>query len=589
MEESTNATAGGSARPAAEREAKSPIPIAPLALMGAGPEAVPVDKPRAEALRIVTYLMLVRTALATVLMLSVVILAWTLGSPETLSSPFGRFVFGLLATTYLASLAYAISLKRIQDPIHFADIQIAVDLVLVTLLVHATGGAQSGYSFLYLIDVVAVSALPKGFGAASVSLASALLFVGMSLLGYLKVLPPITGQTVFPWDLTREELVFRNVIFLAGLISVGSLGVSLARQRRKAGERLAIHQQLVGDLASLHQDTIRCLSSGLVTTTLDGTITTMNDAACDILGITGAPPLGQKLASHIPSLGGVLAKAGALGRVLRDEVDAVRADGVERRLGLSATPLSDHTGNVTGRVIHFQDLTDLRHMEQAVTRAERLAGIGRLAANIAHEIRNPLASISGSVEVLKRLPGADAETCDLVDIAVREVDRVNALISNLLDYARPRTEDRQRLDLAEMVAEIGRMFEQERRVKEVRLQLHAPTSVWVEAASGQMQQVLWNLLRNAAEAMPEGGTIYLSTAQRNVTPPEAILMVRDTGIGIATEDLDHIFEPFFSRKVGGTGLGLATTARIVEDHKGTIDVLSQRGKGTTFTVRLPVA
>jgi two-component system sensor histidine kinase PilS (NtrC family) len=370
---------------------------------------------------------------------------------------------------------------------------------------------------------------------------------------------------------------------------VGSLGVSLARQRRKAGERLAIHQQLVGDLASLHQDTIRCLSSGLVTTTLDGTITTMNDAACDILGITLAPPIGQKLASHIPSLEVVLAKVGAQGRVLRDEVDAIRADGVERRLGLSATPLSDHTGNVTGRVIHFQDLTDLRHMEQAVARAERLAGIGRLAANIAHEIRNPLASISGSVEVLKRLPGADAETCNLVDIAVREVDRVNALISNLLDYARPRTEDRQRLDLAEMVAEIAKIFELERRAKEVRLQLHAPTNVWVEAASGQMQQVLWNLLRNAAEAMPEGGAIYLSTAQRNVTPPEAILMVRDTGIGIAREDLEHIFEPFFSRKAGGTGLGLATTARIVEDHKGTIDVLSHPGKGTTFTIHLPAA
>jgi len=350
-----------------------------------------------------------------------------------------------------------------------------------------------------------------------------------------------------------------------------------------------MHQQMVGDLASLHQNTIRCLSSGLVTTTLDGTITTMNDAACDILGLTDGPPIGQKLASRIPSLDVVLGKVGALGRVLRDEVDAVRADGIERRLGLSATPLSDHTGNVIGRVIHFQDLTDLRHMEQTVARAERLAGIGRLAANIAHEIRNPLASISGSVEVLKRLPGADAETRNLVDIAVREVDRVNALISNLLDYARPRTEDRQRLDLAEMVAEIAKIFELERRAKEVRLQLHAPTNVWVEAASGQMQQVLWNLLRNAAEAMPEGGTIYLSTAQRNATPPEAILMVRDTGIGIAREDLDHIFEPFFSRKTGGTGLGLATTARIVEDHKGTIDVLSQRGKGTTFTVRLPAA
>jgi two-component system, NtrC family, sensor histidine kinase PilS len=550
--------------------------------------AAPVfDRSHAEALRIVTYLMLVRAGLATVLMVSVVILALTVGSIDTLSSPFGRFVFGLLATTYLASLGYAVSLRRIHDPVRFADIQIGVDLVLVTLLVHATGGAQSGYTFLYLVDVVVVSALPKGFGAASVSIASALLYVSISLLGYFKVMPPITGQTVFPWDLTREELAFRIVIFLAGLVSVGSLGVSLARQRRKVGERLAVQQQIVGDLASLHQDTIRCLSSGLVTTTLDGTITTMNDAACEILGIGHTPPLGQKLTKHIPCLGDVLAKAGAQGRVLRDEVDAIRNDGVERRLGLSATPLSDHSGNVTGRVIHFQDLTDLRQMEQAVARAERLAGIGRLAANIAHEIRNPLASISGSVEVLRRLPGADPETRNLVDIAVREVDRVNALITSLLDYARPRSEERQHLDLGELIADIAKIFEQERRTKNVELQVHGQAGVLVEAASGQMHQVLWNLLRNAVEAMPDGGTIHLAAALRPSDPPEAILMVRDTGIGIAQADLDHIFEPFFSRKPDGTGLGLATTARIVEDHKGSIEVKSQLGRGTTFTIRLP--
>jgi two-component system sensor histidine kinase PilS (NtrC family) len=559
-------------------------PLAPLAPADSEPA---FDRSRAEVLRIVTYLMLVRAGLATVLMLSVVVLALTVGSIETLSSPFGRFVFGLLATTYLASLAYAISLRRIQDPVRFADIQIGVDLVLVTLLVHATGGAQSGYAFLYLIDVVVVSALPKGFGAASVSVASALLYVCISLLGYFKILPPITGQTVFPWDLTREELAFRIVIFLAGLVSVGSLGVSLARQRRKVGERLAVQQQIVGDLASLHQDTIRCLSSGLVTTTLDGTITTMNDAACEILGLGHDPPLGQKLTKHIPCLDEVLAKAGAQGRVLRDEVDAVRSDGVERRLGLSATPLSDHSGLVTGRVIHFQDLTDLRQMEQAVARSERLAGIGRLAANIAHEIRNPLASISGSVEVLRRLPGADPETRNLVDIAVREVDRVNALITSLLDYARPRSEERQQMDLGELVNDIAKIFEQECRAKDVQLHVHSQPGVLVEAASGQLHQVLWNLLRNAVEAMPSGGTIYLAAALGPTPPPEAILMVRDTGIGIAEADLDHIFEPFFSRKPDGTGLGLATTARIVEDHKGSIEVKSQLGRGTIFTIRLP--
>jgi len=177
----------------------------------------------------------------------------------------------------------------------------------------------------------------------------------------------------------------------------------------------------------------------------------------------------------------------------------------------------------------------------------------------------------------------------LVDIAVREVDRVNALITNLLDYARPRAEDRRRLDLAEMVTEIGKIFEQERRANPVQLHLDAQPGVWVDVASGQMHQVLWNLLRNAVEAMPGGGMIHLAAERRDSAPAEAVLVVRDTGVGIAQEDVNHIFEPFFSRKPGGTGLGLATTARIVEDHKGIIEVTSERGKGTTFTIRLPAS
>ncbi len=524
-------------------------------------------------------------------MMSVIILALTLGTPETLSGPFGRFVFALLATTYVATLAYALGLGRIQDPVRFADIQIGVDLVLVTLLIHATGGAQSGYTFLYLVDVVAVTLLPKRFSPGNVATASALLFVGISLLGYLRVLPPITGQTVFPWDLTLEELVFRLVVYLAGVVSVAALGMSLYAKTREARERLARHEQIAGDLASLHENTIRCLSSGLVTTTLDGSITSMNDAASEILGIGTPAPLGQRLEGLIPGMAAVLAEDLSLGRVIRQEVEAMHSDGSPRCLGVSATPLSDHTGQTVGRVIHFQDLTELRSMEGAMRRSERLAGIGRLAANIAHEIRNPLASISGSVEVLREQPGTDGEARQLIDIAVREVDRVNGLIKGLLDYARPRTEDRQRLDLGEMVTEIAKVFEQERRPAEVRVDTDLEPGVAIEGASGQLRQVLWNLLRNAVAAMPGGGRVRLSVSRRDRTNgmSEAVLSVSDTGIGIPREDLDHIFEPFFSRRVDGTGLGLAITARIVEDHKGTIAVSSEVGKGTTFVLRFPDA
>jgi two-component system sensor histidine kinase PilS (NtrC family) len=554
-------------------------------------DAAQGEQGRQEALRTVTYLMLVRTALATVLMMSVVILALTLGSPDTLSGPFGRFVFALLATTYVATLAYALGLGRIQDPVRFADIQIGVDLVLVTLLIHATGGAQSGYTFLYLVDVVAVSLLPKRFSPGNVAAASALLFVGISLLGYLRILPPITGQTVFPWDLTLEELVFRLVVYLAGVVSVAALGMSLYAKTREARERLAQNERIAGDLASLHQNTIRCLSAGLVTTTLDGTMTSINDAACEILGIGTPAPVGQRLEGLIPGMAAVMAEDLSLGRVIRQEVEAAHANGSPRCLAVAATPLSDHTGRIVGRVIHFQDLTELRSMEGAVRRSERLAGIGRLAANIAHEIRNPLASISGSVEVLRKQPGTDAEARQLIDIAVREVDRVNELISGLLDYARPRTEDRQRLDLGEMVTEIAKVFEQERRSAEVRVVVDAEPGVAVEGASGQLRQVLWNLLRNAVTAMPGGGRVRLAVSRRDRTngASEAVLSVSDTGIGIPHEDLDHIFEPFFSRRADGTGLGLAITARIVEDHKGSIEVSSEVGKGTTFVIHFAAA
>jgi two-component system sensor histidine kinase PilS (NtrC family) len=317
-------------------------------------------------------------------------------------------------------------------------------------------------------------------------------------------------------------------------------------------------------------------------------ITSINEAACEILGITQREALGRPLAEHIPGLAPVLAEAGPVGSVRRQEVDAHRPDGAVRRLGISATPLSDHTGTNIGRVIHFQDLTELRRMELQVQRSERLAGIGRLAAGIAHEIRNPLASISGSVEILKSLPGADAEARQLVDIAVREVDRLNRLVTELLDYARPHTEERQRLDLSEAAAEIGKAFEQERRDR-VDVVVEAEGVVEIDGASGQLRQVLWNLVRNAADAMPEGGTIRIRAWHEEATlgSTEAVLCVSDSGVGIPREDLDRIFEPFYSTKTGGTGLGLATVARIVEDHRGTIDIVSEPGRGTTFTLRFP--
>jgi signal transduction histidine kinase len=176
-----------------------------------------------------------------------------------------------------------------------------------------------------------------------------------------------------------------------------------------------------------------------------------------------------------------------------------------------------------------------------------------------------------------------------VDIAVREVDRLDRLISDLLSYARPHSEERQGLDLGEVLTEIGKALEHERRDRNISVVVDAEPGVGIEGASGQIRQVLWNLIRNANDAMPSGGTLRMSASLEELSggAREAILTVTDDGVGIPKDDLDRIFEPFFSTKPTGTGLGLATVARIVEDHRGNIDIHSERGKGTTFTLRFP--
>ena len=267
---------------------------------------------------------------------------------------------------------------------------------------------------------------------------------------------------------------------------------------------------------------------------------------------------------------------------------------------MSAAPLSDHAGGLIGRVIHFQDLTELKRMELAVARAERLASIGRLSAAIAHEIRNPLASISGSMELLRDAPGADPDSRKLMDIAVREVDRLNALVTSLLDYARPSTEERRVISLNDEVREVVAVFQGERRAErqDIRVAVETTGAARVEAAGGQLRQIVWNLLRNAADAMSAGGTITVRIAVEAGAPDGASvgagpawtrLTFTDTGSGIPKADLDHIFEPFFSTKSGGSGLGLPTVARIVDDHRGTIEVDSEVGRGTTVVIRLPAA
>ncbi len=266
--------------------------------VGPGSAAAAAGERRArqyrEDYRTVLYLMLFRVVLASVLLLCAISLVLSQGDTESFGRAFARFLFGLLGLAYAVTLVYALVLPRVKHLVHFAYLQIGVDLVLIGALVHATGGAQSAFTILFMIQVIAVALLPERYGAAWVAAASTLLVILVSLAGYFRLLPSVPGQPVFAWELSASDTLFRLVLNVAAIATMGALGLNLSGQHQRAGERLARHQQYAGDLASLHQNTIRCLSSGLVTVTLEGHITSINEAACEILGIGQAGALGQR-------------------------------------------------------------------------------------------------------------------------------------------------------------------------------------------------------------------------------------------------------------------------------------------------------
>ena len=283
------------------------------AFAAAGAAAAAANEGRGirEDYRTVLYLMLFRVVLASVLLLCAVSLVLSQGDTESFGRAFARFLFGLLGLAYAVTLVYALVLPRVKHLVRFAYLQIGVDLVLIGALVHATGGAQSAFTILFMIQVIAVALLPERYGAAWVAAASALLVILVSLAGYFRLLPSVPGQPVFAWELSASDTLFRLVLNVAAIATMGALGLNLsAASTQRAGERLARHQQYAGDLASLHQNTIRCLSSGLVTVTLEGHITSINEAACEILGIGQAAALGQPLSRRIPGLTKVLEEAG---------------------------------------------------------------------------------------------------------------------------------------------------------------------------------------------------------------------------------------------------------------------------------------
>jgi two-component system sensor histidine kinase PilS (NtrC family) len=531
--------------------------------------------PASDLARRVTRLLLLRTiVISVVLGLSL----WILAASDRVPRSAVWLQSGIIAITYATSIVFGVLLRRGFAPRRVARPMQAVDLAVTSLLVYTTGGAESPYVFLFALSIVGAGALTYRSGAVAVTLASISALLAIALLAWAQAIPLPALSPVRPWDQSSVDLVRTLGINLAALIGVGALSFIFGDQLQRGVETLATTRKAAADVLSLHEDIVRSLASGLITTAPDGIVLTANAAAADILGQPAALA-GQPIDKLMPGLSALVATGhGELRRA-----DLQLSD--DLTVGVTVSPLRDVRNQVIGRVVNFQDLTELRRLEAQSRRSERLATVGQLAAGVAHEIRNPLASISGSIELLRQGPVASEDDRTLMAIVHREIQRLNVLIGDLLDYANPRPPQLVGFDLGVMVEETLQVARAEPAFAAVTMAMEVDRPLPVLADPAKLRQVLWNLLRNAADAAAAGGKHVHVDAHR--APEGAYLIVSDDGPGIPEAQLAHIFDPFFTTKTKGTGLGLATCHAIVAEHGGHIDVASEVGKGTQMVVMVP--
>jgi two-component system sensor histidine kinase PilS (NtrC family) len=493
-------------------------------------------------------------------------------------------VVSLLTAIYALALAFSRVRLRVQ-----AGVQFFFDVLFVTWLVWGTGELHSPYAALYIVIISVVSIFLGARSALITSVACAACYTGAMFSGVLGWLPSRTASEASSASIAQAVgTVGLNDI---GILMVGLLAAWLAERQTRSDVQLIEATHALADLRALHERIVESIRSGVVTTDLQGRIYTFNAAAEEMTGYQAATLRGQDISILLGDITGHIAesmRAVAEGSTSpRFESDCLTAEGLRLRLGYSISPLSAEGGETTGLVITFQDLTHIRAMEDTTRRQDRLAAVGRVAAGIAHEIRNPLASMRGSIQLLRSELNTDAGQAELMEIVLRESDRLNRIITDFLTYARPRPVALAEIDIREPLRETFTLLRHSPEIRDGHtLEEDLPDEpVGAMADAAGIKQVFWNLARNALNAMPEGGC--LRAELRRSEHNRVRITFADTGSGMSPEQVERLFEPFSSSTTGGTGLGLSIVYQIVRDHGGTINVRSREAHGTTITVELP--
>jgi len=490
-----------------------------------------------------------------------------------------RYLTYLTLFAILQTVFSGFVLKRIKHYRKFINAQLSWDLLFVVLVLFFTGGVESLYSFLFILVIIAASVFCPRPQLLVVASASSILYGSLLDLQYYGYLPVLSSQVINK-DIHHYDVFYAVFLHVGAFFLTALLSSALAERLRRSEEAREKREIDYEDLEHLNQFILTNINSGLMVINSAGRIRSFNSAASKITGYSLEEVYNRPVEAILPEFGPFGSDDSS--DVVRGETDYKKHENEVLSLGFSASRVADKDGAPLGLLIAFQDLTEYKALEEQLNRADRLAAVGRLASGLAHEIRNPLASISGSVQLLLEDEKVSNEDRHLMNIVVKEADRLSLLLSDFLNFARPSVLQLEKIDMSALVDELIVLVNASGQFQGVTIEKKCQGPAQMIVDPQKMNQVLWDLMINAGDAAKPDGRIRIE-----INGAQGEIVIEDSGAGITDEDQEKLFEPFYTTKDKGTGLGLANVYANIEAHQGRIYVEPGDLGGARFIIELP--